>query len=50
MHANQREERDEFYTGDIAACIGLEKGNHRRYALLAEASASSWRKWNSLNL
>lgn len=25
MHANQRKERDEFYTGDIAACIGLRK-------------------------
>jgi elongation factor G len=24
MHANSREERDEFYTGDIAACIGLK--------------------------
>lgn len=25
MHANQRKERDEFYAGDIAACIGLKK-------------------------
>ena len=25
MHANKREERDEFFTGDIAACIGLKK-------------------------
>lgn len=24
MHSNQRKERDEFYTGDIAACIGLK--------------------------
>lgn len=24
MHANQRNDRDEFYTGDIAACIGLK--------------------------
>lgn len=24
MHANKREERDEFYTGDIAACIGIK--------------------------
>lgn len=24
MHANTREERDEFFTGDIAACIGLK--------------------------
>ena len=23
MHANQRKDRDEFYAGDIAACIGL---------------------------
>lgn len=27
MHANQRTERDEFYTGDIAACIGLKKAS-----------------------
>ncbi len=25
MHANQRKERDEFHTGDIAACVGLKK-------------------------
>lgn len=25
MHANKREEKDEFFTGDIAACIGLKK-------------------------
>jgi elongation factor G len=25
MHANQRQERDEFYTGDIAACVGLKR-------------------------
>lgn len=25
MHANQRKEKDAFYTGDIAACIGLKK-------------------------
>ena len=24
MHANKRAEKDEFYTGDIAACIGLK--------------------------
>jgi len=24
MHANQRKERNEFFTGDIAACIGLK--------------------------
>lgn len=27
MHANHREERDEFYTGDIAACIGLKRAS-----------------------
>lgn len=27
MHANKREERDEFHTGDIAACIGLKKAS-----------------------
>lgn len=25
MHANKREEKDEFHTGDIAGCIGLKK-------------------------
>lgn len=25
MHANHREERDEFFTGDIAACVGLKQ-------------------------
>lgn len=25
MHANQRKEKDEFYAGDIAGCIGLKK-------------------------
>ena len=34
MHANQRKDRDEFFTGDIAACIGLEIHQHRRYSLL----------------
>ncbi len=24
MHANKREDKDEFYTGDIAACVGLK--------------------------
>ena len=27
MHANQRKEKDEFYTGDIAACVGLKKAS-----------------------
>ena len=29
MHANQRKERDEFYTGDIAACVGLKRRHAR---------------------
>ena len=24
MHANHREDKDAFFTGDIAACIGLK--------------------------
>lgn len=27
MHANQRKEREEFYAGDIAACIGLKRAS-----------------------
>lgn len=27
MHANKREEKDEFHTGDIAACVGLKKAS-----------------------
>jgi elongation factor G len=27
MHANQRKEKDEFHTGDIAACVGLKKAS-----------------------
>lgn len=27
MHANHRKDRDEFYTGDIAACVGLKKAS-----------------------
>ena len=32
----KRKEKDEFYTGDIAACIGLKKATHGRYSLLTE--------------
>ncbi len=34
MHANQRKDRDEFFTGDIAAVHRLEIHEHGRHALL----------------
>ncbi len=49
MHANQRKERDEFYTGDIAACIGLKKATQGILSVLAEQSVLL-EKWNSLSL
>ena len=41
MHANKREERDEFYTGDIAACIGLKKATTGDTLCSPETSYSS---------
>lgn len=38
MHANQRRDRDEFYAGDIAACIGL-KGTTTGDTLCAEGES-----------
>ena len=35
MHANKREEKDEFHTGDIVACIGIKNATTRRYPLFA---------------
>ena len=50
MHANQRKERDEFYTGDIAACIGLKIAQHRRYSLSPKTTRFFLKKWNSQSL
>ncbi len=46
---NQRKDRDEFFTGDIAACIGL-KYTSTGDTLCAEENRSSSRKWISLSL
>ncbi len=32
MHANDREEVDEVYAGDIAAAVGIKQVDHRRHA------------------
>ena len=47
MHANQRKDRDEFFTGDIAACIGLK---YTGPEILSAAKTTSFfsKKWNSL--
>ena len=49
MHANKREERDEFYTGDIAACIGLKKASTGD-TLCSPDNPLFLKKWNSLSL
>ncbi len=50
MHANKRKERDEFHTGDIAACIGLKKATTGDTLCSAEDIQFFLKKWNSLNL
>ena len=49
MHANQRKDRDEFFTGDIAACIGL---NIQAQEILSAQKIIRFflKKWNSQSL
>lgn len=49
MHANERTDKDEFYTGDIAACIGL-KYTTTGDTLCAEGTELILEKWNSPSL
>ena len=49
MHANQRKEREEFYAGDIAACVGLKKATTGD-TLCAADIRSFWKRWSSHSL
>ena len=47
MHANDREDVNEVYAGDIAAAVGHQAGLHGRHAVPPRTSRSAWRRWSS---
>ena len=47
MHANQREEIKEILAGDIAACVGPARSDHRRDACAIRIRSSRSSAWCS---